>query len=530
MNARLSIFFGYPPLGVWITAVNASENMTYEGPVYWNLLIDLNQNGEWDGGEEWVVRDKVIALTPGEHETLISPAFKVPTSGSPWGRINFPFWVRSMVSSESVKDKVGSGNWDGRGTDDGFEIGEVEDYFVEWRPIGQILPNPPQPIQANGCTINSSDLLEQIPSDRRAWEAVGLVPGIKVEDIQFFGIWGPEGAGETTASEVLPLDQNSTTTLLLGENEFEVTIDNRLVRIDPQFIGESGRIIAIPGIMDPSECTGSGIVLISPGVYSEFHPETGETVIFEGGFFGVTTIAIIDKAGHVTFVGMPEDLLIEVLFGSITIKGPHPWVEVSGDYDEAAGSFSASGQGTVAGFPGIAVTFEGTVDANGISGEYTMGANGGLPQSEPIVYKVEGPLQEDVVEDTPQTGPLPLAPGVADAIESFVSVFNAAFQDKNVEHLYQLLHPEVIGIYGEESCRAYLEGIVEIPTSLEYLDATKVGQWEWDRDGTTLSVDHAYAVQMNFSATDQTTEQEMHLTLPGDDSVRWFTDCGDPAQ
>ena len=53
MNARLMIFFGQPPLGVWITSVTASETMSYSGPVYWNLLFDLNQDGSWDGDGEW---------------------------------------------------------------------------------------------------------------------------------------------------------------------------------------------------------------------------------------------------------------------------------------------------------------------------------------------------------------------------------------------------------------------------------------------------------------------------------------------
>ncbi len=120
-----------------------------------------------------------------------------------------------------------------------------------------------------------------------------------------------------------------------------------------------------------------------------------------GWFFGVELIAIIDKAGHVKFIGMPEQLVIEVLFGSITIKGPDPWVEVSGEYDEATGEFSAEGAGTVAGFPNISVTFTGTVNAESISGEYTMGADGGLPQNEPIVYSVEGDMIEEIIEETP---------------------------------------------------------------------------------------------------------------------------------
>ena len=532
MNARLSIFFGYPPLGVWFTAVNASENMTYEGPVYWNLLVDLNQNGEWDGGEEWVVRDKAITLTPGEHETLISPAFKVPSSGRPFGRINFPFWVRSMVSSESVKDKVGSGNWDGRGTDDGFEIGEVEDYFVEWRPIGQILPNPPQPIQANACGPNSGEMLEHLSTDRDLSDEAVLMPGENVESMEVIGVGDTDTGGIGITGDNIDLSPGSSGEVTYGKNVYKVSVDEEgRVHVIPTKIEEDINLDFIPKLKQQNECSGSAPVEVTSGVSVPFAQTTGETVVHVWGWFGVHLTVVYDKAGHITFIGMPEDLLINILGGSISIEGPHPWVNVSGDYDEDSGAFSASGTGTVAGFPGIAVTFEGTLDENGVSGEYTMGANGGLPSNEPIRYSVEGQrLSDQDAGDTPaaETGPAGLAPGVADTIQSFVDVFNAAFADGNTEHLYQLLHPTVIDMYGEEACRVYLGTIVETPTTLEYLDATRIGAWDFERDGAVIPADFAYAVQANFTADEQTTQQELHLTLPGDDSVRWFTDCGEP--
>ena len=58
------------------------------------------------------------------------------------------------------------------------------------------------------------------------------------------------------------------------------------------------------------------------------------------------------------------------------------------------GTFVADGKGTVAGFPDIAVSLEGTLTPGGLVGDYTMGAEGGLPQGEPIIYGVEGRLEE----------------------------------------------------------------------------------------------------------------------------------------
>jgi hypothetical protein len=438
-----------------------------------------------------------------------------------------------MVSSERVQDKVGTSNWDGRGTDDGFAIGEVEDYFVEWRPIGQILPNPPQPVQANACGPSSGDMLEHLSTDRDLSDEAVLMPGENVDSVEVTGVGDPETGGPALGGDNIDLSPGSSGTITFGENEYSVSVDDDgRVNVIPLKILEDINLDFIPLLRERSECSGSAPVEVTSGVSIPFRTSTGETVISLWGPYGISLVVIIDEAGHVTFVGMPEQLVVEIFGGSISIEGPHPWVNVSGDFDETSGAFSAKGTGTVAGFPGIAVTFEGTLDESGVSGEYTMGANGGLPSNAPIVYKVDGTRQEETAGDTPtaSTGPAALTPGAAELIQSFVGVFNAAFADGNVDHLYQLLHPSVIDLYGEEACRAYLGTIVETPTTLEYIGATKVGPWSFERDDNSIPVDFAYAVQANFTTNDQTAQQELHLVLPGDESVRWFTDCGDPIQ
>jgi hypothetical protein len=86
---------------------------------------------------------------------------------------------------------------------------------------------------------------------------------------------------------------------------------------------------------------------------------------------------------------MPSNLVLEVFQSEINIRGPDPWVEVTGTLADD-GSFTATGTGTVADFPDIAVTFEGTLTSDGLAGDYTMGAEGGLPTGQPITYRVEG--------------------------------------------------------------------------------------------------------------------------------------------
>ena len=528
MNARLVIFFGYPPLGVWITSVHASENMTYDGPIYWNLAFDLNQNGNWDGGDEWVSQDVVVNLSPGETKTLISPAFRFPTSGTPWGRLKFPIWVRSMVTSESIQGKLGSGDWDGRGTEDGFKVGEVEDYFVEWQPIGQILPNK-EPGQASGCSLLASENLERIPTDRRVGDILQLVPGEEVDEVQILIGEDLEEGGEVFPSGPIILNSDGVGPFLVGENEWSISVEDRNLSVvpDPFYLTEmlKSYVVIFP-LRDELQCSGSATVGITPGIYHVFGPAIPLEV---GGTYTVVSAFDSGDKSHSSFVRGEHIVSIFVQTGSITFSGNDPFVTVSGERNEEDGSFFAEGRGVVAGYPEIAVVFEGTLAEGNLSGLYTMGAEGGLPGGQSITYEITGSKSEEPGE-VPESGPAPLPQGIEEAIESFVEIFNGAFQDGDPEPLYQLLNPAVIELYGEEACQAYLEGIVEIPTTLEYLDAIKVGAWDWERDGVTIPVEFAYAVQGNFTSQGQTLPQELHLTLPGDDSVRWFTDCGDPIQ
>lgn len=217
---------------------------------------------------------------------------------------------------------------------------------------------------------------------------------------------------------------------------------------------------------------------------------------------------------------------INVEEGSIKFTGDPPFINVSGEFNSEDGSFTAEGSGDVAGFSNIAATFEGTLTEAGLTGQYTMGANGGLPGGNSVTYQVTGTKADGSgeAEEPPATG----SPGVTNAIDAFIQVFNGAFQDGDPEPLYQLLDPAVIDLYGEEACRTYTETIVDTPTSIEYLDASRVEAWNWEQDNAVVPVDFAYAVQVNFTSQGQTQQQEIHLTLPGDNSVRWFTDCGDP--
>ena len=93
------------------------------GPRYINVLIDLDNNGEWHetstGEAEWVVIDYAVDILPGSTMRVTVPEFDYPLSTlGKWMRIAL---TRSPISGQFPDD--GSG-WDGSGR---FEYGEIED-------------------------------------------------------------------------------------------------------------------------------------------------------------------------------------------------------------------------------------------------------------------------------------------------------------------------------------------------------------------------------------------------------------------
>jgi hypothetical protein len=115
-----------------------------------------------------------------------------------------------------------------------------------------------------------------------------------------------------------------------------------------------------------------------------------------------------DGAGHGPFVGMPEQIKLNLLVDrdlttgliTITMTGPPPWVALSGSaqfgpsFTVSGGNFDASGEGTVAGRSAVKVDFSGSVIAGtGLQGDLSMGTNGALPTGQAITYSLNGTKQ-----------------------------------------------------------------------------------------------------------------------------------------
>jgi hypothetical protein len=119
---------------------------------------------------------------------------------------------------------------------------------------------------------------------------------------------------------------------------------------------------------------------------------TPTPALVTGGYRGSVTVAS-DPAGHRCCV-TPSDRwdVLQVRntqTGAITITLSNvlPGITLTGPVPGVAQPFTASGAGTVAGFPNTSVAFTGTATAEaGVNGTLTVGANGTLPQGQAISF------------------------------------------------------------------------------------------------------------------------------------------------
>lgn len=315
---------------------------------------------------------------------------------------------------------------------------------------------------------------------------------------------GPSGT--TATITVSGGEPNQPVTLKIGEATTSGTTDaDGNFTYEFTFYGQVGNKIPIEAQVGPSAD--------SPKASATFEI----TAPLEGTFNATAQVAGGDKS-HGPNIKMPSELQIGVRHGSLIFEGPAPWVTVSGELNRD-GTFSAAGTGTVAGFPNIRVTFNGTISLQHLEGDYTMGADGGLPGGQPIIYRIEGEGaqgDEAVVEEG-----LSLAKG-------FFERFNELQAAGNAEGLYALLHPAVIDLYGEEACMGYLTGIVNPSVVITPVELVDQAAWEWQIDGRTTSIEEAYALQVQVVSDEGEALQQAHLATRPDGSLGWFTDCGDP--
>jgi hypothetical protein len=106
-----------------------------------------------------------------------------------------------------------------------------------------------------------------------------------------------------------------------------------------------------------------------------------------------TTLAVTsDPAGHDQFTRYSTvkqiQMVLDASNGTVDITGDSPWVEIRGTVNNNA--VSANGSGTVAGFPNVSVSFQGTLsnNNNNLSGTVVLGP--GLPQNQNETLSLAG--------------------------------------------------------------------------------------------------------------------------------------------
>jgi hypothetical protein len=241
--------------------------------------------------------------------------------------------------------------------------------------------------------------------------------------------------------------------------------------------------------------------------------------VSSSGIYRVGIEVAMDSSGHRGFVLMPSALDLTVRQSDITFEGQHPWIQVIGNLDEE-GNFEAAGRGTVAGYANIAVTFQGTIFDGQLAGDYTMGAQGGLPGGGAIVYRVEG-QRTSLLEE-------PVAGDVPNAVDEFFETFNAHFRAQSSQRLIELLHPAVLELYGVEACQVYLAQVIQSVVQVEVLKVSGPEVWQWEIDDRSTAIEGMYTVLARVSAGDSSSERDLHIAQRPDGTLGWFTDCGDP--
>ncbi|TSC89905.1 MAG: hypothetical protein G01um10143_395 [Parcubacteria group bacterium Gr01-1014_3] len=112
--------------------IKISNNSWTEGPIYLNMLIDLNHDGDWDESDtEWAVKNQQVIVPAGTSKTVL------PLISNLLVGLNFPItdtWIRLTVTATPVDAPyIGTGS---------FMYGESEDYFVT-------IKTPPPPAKAS---------------------------------------------------------------------------------------------------------------------------------------------------------------------------------------------------------------------------------------------------------------------------------------------------------------------------------------------------------------------------------------------
>ena len=246
----------------------------------------------------------------------------------------------------------------------------------------------------------------------------------------------------------------------------------------------------------------------------------------DGVYLITNTVKSDAEPPHEEHVDLPENMEVQVLTGTgtITFTGDGTFVDVVGTFDEFH-NFEAEGVGIVANIPNIKVEMSGaftrTTDSVGFTSVYTMGADGGLPGGDDIVFSTKG------VKLIPVGSKSESGTG-EETVYEFTDQWVDAIQTGDTSFLLARLHPELLKIYGSDQCEDYFLRVTDPTLELEVLNVGDLQSWTWERDGRSVYVPSAYEVDVNLSTQTYVTTTVAHYAPNERGLLLWFSDCGDP--
>jgi hypothetical protein len=114
---------------------------------------------------------------------------------------------------------------------------------------------------------------------------------------------------------------------------------------------------------------------------------------------------------------------------------------------------------------------------------------------------------------------------LAETVEEFVEMFVAAIAARDVGFLFDRLHPAVVGGYGPDVCRGWVEAEI-----LQFSDYALSGPVEGPRDQSfttpagTGVIENAFSAPIHFTFQGQGFDAEGGFALVGTD-MYWLGQC-----
>jgi hypothetical protein len=485
-----------PPttLTVDVGAPAGSEGGTF----FLNAIIDLNMDGKWGGrginGEsEWVVQNYRVQVVPGSTTAVTPPAFAFSNGNLiPDG---------AFMRLALTKDEVPA-NWDGTGE---FSAGEIEDHFIRLPEIeedddtGKVDPPPLLNVDCDS-PYKPGQMVTCIVTNRRN------VAGAFTYTLHHTGT-GTVGVPINTCNPPPPGGPLN----IAPNGVVVITCNSRHGKAPDQW-----RFIA--HVIDPPAYVVPGGIHLGHSDLSisdfDFEGDPKPMDVFlrlMSGWYqhmsGYSTV-------HVDFVIYGDDP-VPVEGANVTMQMTYP----NGSVETLTAETGPDGSGSLA--FNINVYGDYLVEVVTIEGENMVYAPE-MNVTDSVEVVVTGGASVPVV-----SGEIPL-PELSYNIKSFISAFNTAFADADVEALMALLNPAVVERYGENACLTYLQSVVENTIEVEVVEVLSFGWWTWELDDLETEFDNVYTVLVNATAQGQTVEQEIHYAQLEDGTLTWFTDCGDP--